>query len=761
MNPVDPELLSLTEELAQLGGSRKVKLSRISVLIRGINHVSSPDNVNFISFIDENNQIIIRHPSSANDMRCYSISNYFGPTVPNERVSADIVNKITTSMFDGFNVNLITYGATKTGKSQLLFGPASANMQYDSCDGLFGTLSANILRKIDQTDDSISLAMSAWEIDANSVTDLLRNDTNHTIQSPFDITSVSLSNWDEICSVWDIARYNSANWKTLNTGYEILPNQSNVFIQIKIYNQTQQRVTTLNLIDLAGSHHTARPLRAHISRDTIEQNKAKNVNIFSLNKLLHHLSNIHLKNGENGANKSCKNDLIQNVITESLLNNFIGPMITQNAETIFLGTVSCNALDYQASLRTIQVLSHTLHIKVPCIHTPFGSLHQNKPSSVVTFTQFVSQFQSILYKHMMIEDSIRQQMRRYDQCQDANNMTQVIDDACDELVNQSLEDQLEELRKNIPQNTLQSNTKTDESSAQIKQEISLLLDDILEPKPHESTTVKDRAPNHISTQHDLFLESHDLEAMLKSTTSIKQQESDEFKLSSTEDCSDEKEEDKTVAHLDFANLRLENCKLKEEMRKLKAQSKYSSVFEDYDREIGTLHKLLQAMADDNKALTIKNLKLLDHVHNYKLNGDKCNQVKTVRILQKSVRQTTKKLKERDASLMKLTSHIRRSNIRNRVLQTSKDEWYQMSQLLNQREKELGKSYLDQAETQAKVDKLQLQITELQHENNTLTMHTDSLENEVCTLRSICKRVNDDMKQRNQLHRVSKKWAPKR
>merc|ERR1712130_976409 len=110
------------------------------------------------------------------------------------------------------------------------------------------------------------------------------------------------------------------------------------------------------------------------------------------------------------------------------------------------------------------------------------------------------------------------------------------------------------------------------------------------------------------------------------------------------------------------------------------------------------------------------------------------------------------------SLMKLTANIRHTDVRNRVLQTSKDEWYEMSQLLSQREDELAKSYLVHAETQAVVDKLDLERTELLHENNTLQTQTKSLENEVSTLRHACKRINDDMKQRNQLQRVSKKWA---
>ena len=215
MNVIDPELLSLTNELARLGGSDKVKLSRISVYIRGINYANSPaSNVNFISFIEENNQIIIRHPSSANDMRCYDVSKYFGPSISNERVSADMVNTITSSIFDGFNVNLVSYGTANSGRSHLLFGSSSDNMRYDSCEGLFGTLCANILRKLEQTDDAITLSLSFWEINQNEITDLLQNNKNNKIKSPSQIAAVTVSNWEEICSAWDISRHNSSNWKT-------------------------------------------------------------------------------------------------------------------------------------------------------------------------------------------------------------------------------------------------------------------------------------------------------------------------------------------------------------------------------------------------------------------------------------------------------------------------------------------------------------------------------------------------------------------
>ena len=546
------------------------------------------------------------------------------------------------------------------------------------------------------------------------------------------------------------------------------------------------------MIDLVGCQHITRSIRSHISRDQIEQNKSKNVNLFSLNKLLHHLCNIHLQNQDKNHNNSNK-DLIQNVIAESLLNNFIGPMITQNAETIFIGTVSNNANDYQSSLRTIQVLSRTLSIKVPCMHTPWNH-HKANQLSILSFQQFLQQWQSILYKHMILENSIQKQMKEYENnkasispLKNVGNITQAIEDfnlsmdsqqlMDDQKLNtQILDEKLQELKKNIPENIIQSKSppksksklmddenQNNSNQMKMKQEFSSLLDNILEPKSSQLThkSLMDDLEKQIHpNQEETYLASDDLQEMLKSTRSIPEYQR-KTKSESILEMQDH-QASKTVVHLEFTNLRLENCKLKEEIRKLKSQSKYSSIFEDYDREITTLNKLLQNMSNDNKLLSLKTMQLKQELANHRLSINNTNakndELRTVRILQRTLRETTKKLKEKEAALMKLSSVTRHTDIRNRVLSTSKEEWYEMSQALNERENELGKSYLAQAQTQATVDRLQLIVTELQHENSTLKVENKSLENEVATLRHLCKKINDDIKQRNQLNRVSKKWA---
>lgn len=306
---------------------------------------------------------------------------------------------------------------------------------------------------------------------------------------------------------------------------------------------------------------------------------------------------------------------------------------------------------------------------------------------------------------------------------------------------------------------------------QMKHEISTLLDDILQSKP-----VPPFSSSHRREHEEEFLKSKDLQELIKiadtpkyADISMQFEDAEESKLQSKDCeeeeliklCSNRKQEGQTVAHLEFANLRLQNCKLTEEIRKLKTQSKYSSIFEDYDREIETLQKMMDTMAGDHKQVLVKNLQLKHEVANLKLSGLKSGELKTVRVLQRTLRETEKKLKEKERALTKLTSSRRHTDIRNRVLQTSKDEWCEMSDMLNRRESELGKSYLAQAETQAMVERLQLEVTELTHENSTLRGQTKSLESEVTTLRQICKRINDDMKQKNQMKRVSKKWASKK
>ncbi len=133
-----------------------------------------------------------------------------------------------------------------------------------------------------------------------------------------------------------------------------------------------------------GSRPIAREMQPHISREMVKNNKKQNLSIFTFNKLLHYLCNVHskstgqmpeekLKRTVSSKAKEQKRDLrakkyekerleseeemINNIAHESILNRVLAPILTQNSETFILGVVSSHPNDYQATLRTVQMLS--------------------------------------------------------------------------------------------------------------------------------------------------------------------------------------------------------------------------------------------------------------------------------------------------------------------------------------------------------------------------------------------------------------------
>ncbi len=68
----------------------------------------------------------------------------------------------------------------------------------------------------------------------------------------------------------------------------------------------------------------------------------------------------------------------------------------------------------------------------------------------------------------------------------------------------------------------------------------------------------------------------------------------------------------------MTDLRLENIKLKERLRKMQSKNIYSSIFKDYEKEITILQKNINRLQKVNKILTVKNVKLKHKLTNEKI-----------------------------------------------------------------------------------------------------------------------------------------------
>lgn len=167
---------------------------------------------------------------------------------------------------------------------------------------------------------------------------------------------------------------------------------------------------------MIGCRFTPRESRLHLTKEKVEENAQMNMGIFSFNKFLHSLAGIHANSKCNGiTNDSSQSEtLFYRTMYESVLNANIGPMIARNSGTIFIGHVSCDESYYQSSLRTIQILSPLLAVKVPCMITADCDSTFDAKNIIIDFAQFMKKWKTVLYQHLMIEQTIQQEIQNYE-----------------------------------------------------------------------------------------------------------------------------------------------------------------------------------------------------------------------------------------------------------------------------------------------------------------------------------------------------------
>ncbi|ETO29484.1 hypothetical protein RFI_07636 [Reticulomyxa filosa] len=255
----------------------------------------------------------------------------------------------------------------------------------------------------------------------------------------------------------------------------------------------------------------------------------------------------------------------------------------------------------------------------------------------------------------------------------------------------------------------------------------------------------------------------------------------------------------------ISNLRLENCKLAEELRRLKAQKPcYSDIFGEYDKEIVLLHKKIELLQETNQSLTVKNVNLKHKLLTLTSQMSKQDNMDNIifdkydlpafRVLQKQAKELTTKLKEKEAEMEQLQQQFRHTQIRNRVLMKTSKEFESVSMfsfffvptVLCEREAEIKELCLKQAETQALADRLQLQLSgvyrfakkkylfcklrsycfdwvfvmeclDTKNEKQFLEKQIESLEKELIVARKMCTTINAEIKQNAEVERIVKKW----
>ena len=272
-------------------------------------------------------------------------------------------------VWSGFNTALVSFGEVESGKSYTLFSSAKGiKSTYDrAVESLFQLISDSAKTSPDSTGTSTySLAVSIWELvhsqtdHSEVITDLLRISDAKPLPSG-ELTTVQVHSVTEALALFAAARELSQNWRTNSEGgFDCLHNRGHFFIRFLLYESGEKRVSSLHIIDLAGTlpANLTAELRSKLGSD--EQLTTCRTGLNQFRSMIWELSK---------SDGSAPVDLTAVVSTrKSKLAQFMAPVLAGNCRTYLLACVKEDSA-FADACKTLELASQASKICTPCMKT--------------------------------------------------------------------------------------------------------------------------------------------------------------------------------------------------------------------------------------------------------------------------------------------------------------------------------------------------------------------------------------------------------
>lgn len=379
---LSPEIKYLSSQLQELGGGINTRAGELAVYCRisPMRKRFATDYITAVTIDADSHEIVAKHQllssGEAKSQRSlslrFAVETVFDATCENSLIrdtllTASDKNSAVAWVWAGFNTALITYGEADSGKSFTLFSPAKgAPSAYERAVQELLVLMAEATRP--ETTNSYSLAVSVWELVHSQtdrcevVSDLLRvSDAKPLPGGTGDLTTVQVNTVEEAVLLLQAAKELSENWRANAEGsFDCLHNRGHFFVRIMLYEGIEKRVSSLHLIDLAGTlpSNLSPELRAKLGSD--EQLTATRLGLNQFRSMIWELSK---------SDGSKPVDLAAVVSTrKSKLAQFLGPVLAGNCRTYLLGCVKEDSA-FADSCKTLELLMQAGKICTPCMKT--------------------------------------------------------------------------------------------------------------------------------------------------------------------------------------------------------------------------------------------------------------------------------------------------------------------------------------------------------------------------------------------------------
>ncbi|KAL3133654.1 microtubule motor activity, variant 2 [Trebouxia sp. C0010 RCD-2024] len=265
-------------------------------------------------------------------------------------------------LFDGFNATLFAYGHSGTGKSATLFAEGCNAEQP-----LFHSIIQQIFAQKLPTaygGQTHRIGFSCWALLQHQVFDLLAPPCQegapnqaHCVSAAADACQcVEASSAHEALSLLHAAQCSSSCWTSDQNGQmRPVPNRAHFFVRIVLYNAVKQQMSTLHVIDLAGSQSFS-DHQGGCSSLKHQEKLVINQQLLSLSKFISELSRLSTSQGSVAKQVTSARD--------TPLVQLVGPLLAGNARTFMLAAVSKHPEHYLDTINTLLVATQAQNIQI-------------------------------------------------------------------------------------------------------------------------------------------------------------------------------------------------------------------------------------------------------------------------------------------------------------------------------------------------------------------------------------------------------------
>ncbi|KAL0039884.1 hypothetical protein WJX77_010830 [Trebouxia sp. C0004] len=348
-----PELLAMSQELEDLGGGD----ARIGKAYVCYAIVPSTPALSILQPVIGGLSVLDPRDAGASKHICkvFPLRAHIQGQVSNGQTGGLVGQAAAKWVLEGFNATLLAFGQSGAGKSSTLFGP-----QRNDVEPILPAVLHSLFNSCGSS--SLRVGMSCWEIVQHEIADLLA-DSSHQLpmyQGGSLLTATAACRCVEAASAFEalsllhLAQSNSSNWTSDEHGHLTpLPNRAHLFVRLVLYDTAKQQMSTLHVVDLAGSQSLA---DSCADRQQHQEKLAINQQLLGLSKVVSELSRLNSATGTGGRQVTSARD--------TSLMQLVAPLLAGNARTFLLAAVSAHPNSYLETVNTLRIAVRAQNIQM-------------------------------------------------------------------------------------------------------------------------------------------------------------------------------------------------------------------------------------------------------------------------------------------------------------------------------------------------------------------------------------------------------------